>query len=222
MAKYMIHACNDRLWYVVNYLIPSMMEQGIDEQDVKLYLDEKNQGCLESCMLAFLSVPIDDEGTWHLQDDVILCSDFKKRTEELDIEYHNNVVCGFCYEKDDRARNVGPVGVKEMWYSFPCIRIPNKLARGCADWYFRYVKFAKEYQVWIHAKKYDDSVFDVYLQDYHPKETILNVKPNLVDHVDYLIGGSKVNATRPEKETHTIFFDDKYLIDELRKKLLTT
>ena len=26
----MIHACEDRMWYVENYLVPSLQEQGID------------------------------------------------------------------------------------------------------------------------------------------------------------------------------------------------
>lgn len=218
MANYLIHACTDRLWYVQDYLIPSMKAQGICDHNIAIYLDENNEGCLESCMKAFLSVPIDNEGTWHLQDDVIVCSDFKERTEELGSE---RIVCGFCYENDDRKKFVGKVSIKHLWYSFPCVKIPNKIARGCADWYFRYAKYAREYNTWVKLRKYDDSMFDIYLQDYHGDEQILNVVPNLVDHIDYLIGGSIVNNIRPEKETHSMFFKDRFLIDELERKLLT-
>ena len=201
MAKYLIHASTKRLWYVQEYLIPSMLEQGIVKNNISVYVDVNNEGCLESCMKAFLSVPIDNDGTWHLQDDVIVCSDFKERIEELDSE---RIVCGFCYENDDRKKFVGKVGVKHLWYSFPCIRIPNQ--------------YAREYSVWVKVQKNDDSMFDIYLQDYHGDEQILNVVPNLVDHVDYLIGGSIVNNIRPEKETHSMFFKDRFLIDELERK----
>ena len=32
--KYMIHTCEARLWYVEEYLIPSMLKQGIKEDDI--------------------------------------------------------------------------------------------------------------------------------------------------------------------------------------------
>ena len=212
--KYLIHTCNDRLWYVEKYLIPSMIEQGIDKDSILIYLDKENEGCLESCMKAFALV--DKTGyTWHMQDDVLICHDFKERTEQ---EYEG-VVCGYCYDKDDRKRYKGQVNVKEIWYSFPCIRIPNKIARACAKWYFNYAKTANEFRVWVKMKRYDDSMFHVFLEDYYPDMKILNLVPTLVDHVDYIIGGSIVNKIRPEKETHSVYFEDFYLIEELKKKL---
>ena len=30
LMECMIHACEDRMWYVENYLVPSLQEQGID------------------------------------------------------------------------------------------------------------------------------------------------------------------------------------------------
>lgn len=215
MIRYLIHTCNDRNWYVNEYLIPSMVEQGIDRNNIDIYLDKNNEGCLVSCMKAFSSV-ISDGHTWHLQDDVIICSDFKERTEK---EYEESIVCGYCYEKDGRKDYVGRVNPKEMWYSFPCIRISNRVARSCARWYFNYAQFQRCYQIWIKMKKYDDSMFEIYLQDYDPDVSILNLKPNLVDHVDYLIGGSVINDMRPEKETHALYFDEKYLLKKLEVRL---
>ena len=216
MAKYLIHASTKRLWYVQEYLIPSMLEQGIVKNNISVYVDVNNEGCLESCMKAFLSVPKNNKGTWHMQDDVIICTDFKERTEELDKE---RVVCGYCYSQDGRREFIGRVTPKQIWYSFPCIRIPNRIARGCANWYFNHAKFQTNYQTWVKLQKYDDSMFDIYLQDYHPQESVLNIVPNLVDHIDYLIGGSLINDNRPEKETHSMFFKDVFLIAELEKKL---
>lgn len=214
--KYMIHCCKQRLWYVYEYLIPSMIEQGINKEDIDVYLDKNNDGCLESCMKAFLSVPNDDESTWHMQDDIIICSDFKQRTEEL---YSERIICGYCYDKDYRKNVVGKCRPKEMWFSFPCIKIPNRIAKKCAKWYFNFAKSDRAYHTLVLAKKYDDSVFCSYLMDFYPNESVLNLKPNLVDHIDYLIGGSIVNKIRPEKETHAPYFEDTYLIKELEDKL---
>lgn len=213
--RYLIHTCNQRLWYVNDYLISSMIKQGIDRQNIAVYLDKNNDGCLESCMKSFLTVHKKGH-TWHLQDDILICDDFKERTEYA---YEESIVCGFCYDKDDRKRFVGRVNVKEMWFSFPCIRIENKIARDCAKWYFNYAKTAKEYRVLVNSKKYDDSMFFDYVADNWQTISVLNLKPALVDHVDYLIGGSIVNKIRPEKETHSVYFEDTYLISELEKQL---
>ena len=215
MANYLIHTCNQRFRYVKDYLIPSMINQGISKEDVQIYLDVNNDGCLESCMQAFMSVP-KDGNTWHLQDDVIICHDFKERTEK---DYQEDIVCGYCFVGDDKKRYIGSVSQRQMWYSFPCIQIPNKIARDCAKWFFNKAKRNPEDQVWIKMKKYDDSVFDVYLQDYHPDIKVLNLVPNLVDHIDYLIGGSVTNYMRPEKETRALYFEDIELIKDLENEL---
>ena len=54
MAKYVIHACPERMWYVDNYLIPSMRGQSIHNIDVRC--DNEHIGCLESCMQIFKSM----------------------------------------------------------------------------------------------------------------------------------------------------------------------
>ena len=36
MAKYLIHAYPNRLWYVKDFLIPSMVKQGIEYKGKKL------------------------------------------------------------------------------------------------------------------------------------------------------------------------------------------
>ena len=60
MAKYVIHACQQRKWYVDDYLIPSMLKQGINEDDITIWLDDKHQGNLFACMNCFKSMPDDD------------------------------------------------------------------------------------------------------------------------------------------------------------------
>lgn len=211
MAKYLIKSCPERVEYVQNYLIPSMLNQGIKDEDVTLFIDKEKRGCLETAMRAFAQASNDDGGIWYMQDDVIICHDFKERTEQHD----DGIVCGYCYELDDKKRYIGKVKPKEYWYSFPCIRIPNKIARKCANWFYNYVLYNNQYGVWIRSKKYDDTMFDLFMQDYYPLYEGLNLKPNLVDHIDYLIGGSVVNKIRPEKETHAAYFEDLYLVREL-------
>lgn len=218
MAKYMIHACLDRLWYVNEHLIPSMTEQGINREDIDIYLDEKKEGCLFACMKAFYSVSKEEVGTWHLQDDVLISSDFKKKTEEYSKDY---IVCGYCFTLDYSKVYTGFVEPKHMWFSFPCIYIPNKVARQCAKWFFNKVIKDRAYSVYVNSKRHDDTLFHWFVEDYYSDMKALNLVPNIVDHVDYLIGGSIVNAIRPDKETHAAYFEDNYLVDDLSKKLLT-
>lgn len=215
--KYSIHTCNDRLWYVQDYLVPSMVEQGINKFDINIWLDKDNEGCLQSCMKAFLSMPINNKDTWHMQDDVIISHDFKEKTEQ---KYGADIVCGYCYSLDGHRDITGFVEPKHMWYSFPCIRIPNKVARYCADWFYRKVMRDPAYGIYVRSKRFDDSLFHIFIEEYGDQLKILNLTPNIVDHIDYLIGGSIINYTRPEKETHAAYFEDEYLVKNLENILL--
>lgn len=77
--KYMIHACPKRMWYVSDYLIPSMLAQGIDKGNIIVWNDIDGVGNLASCLASFASCQEEGE-TWHLQDDVVICHDFAERT----------------------------------------------------------------------------------------------------------------------------------------------
>ena len=52
-AQYIIHACLDREWYVDEFLIPSMIEQGIPKENIEVWMDRNRDGCLLSCMKCF-------------------------------------------------------------------------------------------------------------------------------------------------------------------------
>lgn len=209
MAKYLIHTYPNRMWYVRRYLVPSMRNQGIT--DISVECDKSNIGNLKSCMKIFSMMPDDDEGCWHLQDDIVICHDFKERTEEHD----SGVVAGYVYAKSNMD---GEVNVQHIWYSFPCIRIPNRIARECAKWFYAN-KDNPEYIDRSSVNKYDDWFFREFLINKYPLMNVLNLKPNLVDHVDYLIGGSSVNKQRKSKQTRARYFEDVYLVDELENKL---
>ena len=218
MARYLIHACLDRYWYVNDFLSPSMIRQGIKEENIDVYLDKKREGNLMSCMKAFGSVPDDEDGIWHLQDDILLARSFKKVTEELD----SGIVCGHFYERHNYMKEyVGEVPVTQMWFSFPCIRIPNQIARGCAKYYWNDILPNRAYDPWIKAKKYDDTIFNLYMVEHHSDMRVINLVPNLVAHIDYLIGGTQAGQARGELEPMGTYFEEPELIDILRKELET-
>ena len=194
-----------------------MLDQGIDIDDIIVYNDSKHEGNLRACMNAFSIVDDDYKGTWHLQDDVLICSDFKKRTEEL--EEHDGVICAFsCLYDDDRKPGIGTVE-GHMWWSFPCIRIPNKIAKECATWADIYVWRDNQYGFWIRHKKGDDVIFRVFMESYHPNDEVLNLAPNLVEHIDFLLGGSLVNKQRTMKNVRSGYFDEPELVNNLREEL---
>ena len=51
--RYLIHACPQRLWYVNDYLIPSMLLQGVKRDDIEVWNDADGRGNLTSCMESF-------------------------------------------------------------------------------------------------------------------------------------------------------------------------
>ena len=121
--KVMIHAVPKRLWYVENYLIPSI------DGDVSVWVDDKGLGNLQSCMAAFASCKGGE--TWHLQDDVLLCRDFKERTEGLE-----GVVFGFCCEQfEDDPALIGRVyqetNLDNVVFPTPLCPTNNRCPIGC-------------------------------------------------------------------------------------------
>jgi hypothetical protein len=201
------------MWYVEDYLIPSLKEQNIENIDVRV--DKFNRGNLEQCMQIF-SIMTGDGGTWHLQDDIIICKDFKMRTEQ----FTSDVVCGFVWDRDTNKEKIGYVSLSDMWFSFPCIHIPNKMALECSQWFFNKARYDQKYMSWVAGKKYDDLFFREFLRIYYPDQKILNLKPNLVDHIDFLLGGTTVpGSIQRGEQVRAQYFEDLELVDELTKKI---
>lgn len=120
--KFLIHACPQRMWYVDEFLVPSLQAQGAT--DIEIWNDTEKKGNLFACMESFAS-RIGNGGTWHLQDDVIICHDFVERCEEHD----EGVVFGFaCRNFGDRLDAYGEVYAPDAWNSFQCVRIPDQWA----------------------------------------------------------------------------------------------
>lgn len=210
MAHYMIHAMPKRMWYVEKYLIPSLLKQGVYESQILVYNDSEKDGNLRACMKAFASVPDDDEGTWHLQDDVCICKDFKILTEAVDF----GLVCGFSSNLYDGPGKIGVVPLKKMWFSFPCIRIPNKYARDCSEWVLKYIIGNSVYEKYWKNGTNDDWAFRTYLKEKHKDDYAINLAPNLVDHVDYLLGGGTGKLKR-EKPCRAQYWKDEDVVREL-------
>lgn len=211
----MIHTYPKRLWYVEEYLIPSLLKQGIAKEDITVYNDINKDGNLRACMNAFALCPDDLEGTWHLQDDVIICKDFFKRTTN----YDNGLVCGFSskmYDGDTKSK-IGAVPRSRMWFSFPCMRIPNKMARGCAEWVTKYIIGNPVYKQYWEKGRNDDWAFRSYLKEFHKDCVALNIIPNLVDHVDYLLGGG--SGGKRKEQVRAQYWEDDDLVEELENAL---
>lgn len=216
MSKYMIHYCENRQWYVFDYLVSSMIEQGIDRNNIMFWPDLIGNGCLKSFINSMHHISQNfslEDGIWHLQDDVIISKDFKKQTEL----YDDGIVCGFCPSTRPEVKE-GIVYGEDMWFSFPCMRMPNHVADSFIKWFDAFCVGNKQYRMWIKANKYNDTFFHIYVEDYYNNVPILNLSPNIVDHIDFLLGGSTINQGRKEP-IRALYFEDIDLIDELEVKL---
>lgn len=214
--KILIHAVPERMWYVNEFLIPALRAQGAEK--IEIWNDETHEGNLAACMASFAARE-GDGGTWHLQDDVLPCRDFVTRCRDLD----DGVVFGFCCRNfGDRLDAFGQVYAPDAWNSFQCVRIPDAYARECAAW-VRSMRWDKEspsaeLPILWQLGKGDDTFFHEFLACRHPYDAVENVKPNLVEHVDWLLGGSTLQQWR-DYLARAEFWDDQDLIDALRERI---
>ena len=218
--KIIIHTCNKREWYVKDYLIPSLLLQGFQQQEIKVWQDYAGVGNLRSfvdCM-EWVSCNLESgSAAWHLQDDVLVSKNFKKI---VDVDYQG-VVCGFCYDKCDlmNINKFGRVPAQYMWFSFPCIRIPNSYCGEFVEWFNGLDLMGEgKYAKWFQSGKLDDAFWFDFMMQKHHREYVVNLKPNIVEHVDWLIGGSQVNADR-NRVCRTFYWGQEDLVDDLKKKL---
>ena len=216
MSQYVIHTMPKRLWYVNEYLIPSMLEQGINRNNITVFNDDKKLGNLQACLECFSQLP-EEGSTWHLQDDVIISHDFTQVTE---IPFNENTIaCGFCSRLYDKENPPGIVSPLEMWFSFQCILIPNRMARECVSWVRKCIIGNPVYTKYWDKGLNDDWCFRSYIRTEYPNCSIINITPNIVDHIDWLIGGSVASDFIRTQEFRSRYWNDIYLIDELERKL---
>ena len=221
--KVMIHACPKRMWYVENFLIPQLQAQGIT--DIIVWNDEKKEGNLASFVNSskFVKDNLNDLGVgiWHLQDDVLLSRNFKETAERMP----DNIICnGISHSDGEDSKLMGLQPINKCWWSFQCIYIPNKILAGFYEWFIKKCLIDKKYQGMVKARKYDDYFFALYLRNKYKKLKCYNMVPNIVQHIDYLIGGRIANANL-KMELRGKYWVEKELeeklkteIDEWRKK----
>lgn len=216
--RILIHAVPARMWYVRDFLVPQLRAQGAAADEVEIFLDDRKLGNLRACMEAFAARE-GDGGTWHIQDDVLPCRDFVRRCREMD---DRDVVMGFCSEAfGDDPDLTGTVYVPDLWHSFQCVRIPDSWARECAAWVRSRaweISPNPDLPVLWDAGKGDDSFFREYMMIVRGTGTAYNAAPCLVDHVDFLLGGSVLSQWRETWVRAALWYDDE-LVDELRERI---
>lgn len=212
MAKYLIHTCKDRYWYVRYYLVPSLKKQGITKDEILVYNDKCGDGQLTSLIKSYDL--IGDEDAWHLQDDVIISKHFK----EVADEHEKGIVCGFC---NSFSRGYpGYANIYSMWYSMPCIRIPGAIFKEFIDW-LKTAETQRRLKLYVDENKHDDVLLEIFLKENYPKLRVWNIAPNMVNHIDHLMGGSLINRGR-SKEPHEImatYWDEPELLEDITRKL---
>lgn len=221
--KYMIHTHIKRLWYVEDFLIPSMVKQGINEDNIIVILDDTNKGNLQSFLFSLkhiLKNPLlkNEKGIWHLQDDVLISSDFKKKSEYYGKK--DTIINGFVSNTYNslKLKNTGKQPLKNCWLSFPCIYIPNKYIEGFLSWLNVVKKEDRnDYKKRYESNRHDDFFMFMYLEETQGNINVYNLKPNIVDHIDYLIGNS-INKPRKEHVT-AYYFEEKELVKKLEKEV---
>ena len=215
--RVMIHAAPARMWYVKDFLVPRLRAQGLKKDQILIWNDKGRRGNLRACMDAFASCEGVPGGTWHLQDDVLPAPDFVRRAAEHD----RGIVAGFACRAFEHRRGLGHTGLQPpgtLWYSFQCLRIPNDVAAACAAW-FETVKDTPDFTAWTATGKKDDQFFRAFLQAKLPGAAVENLVPSLVEHVDWLVGGSLANQGRALRFERAAFWADEALVEELEKEL---
>ena len=207
-----IHAAPDRIKYVNEFLEPRLRAQGF--KDITVSNDTQRVGCRESYAKSFRSLP--DKGhTWHLQDDILPDRRFYQWATSEWAEYPG-IICGFgCGHYTPKERFGFARNSEDMFYSFPCIRIPNEVARDMIAWFDK----AKETDINILEKlpsgKFFDYFFKLYIGNNDKGIGIYNFFPNIVEHVDEYITGSLVNKQR-KYLAKAMQFEDAEAVEDLK------
>ena len=192
-----------------------MLEQGIEKDQIEVWMDSNRDGCLFSCMKCFAEYGKRGSGRWHMQDDVVISRDFREKTEK----YNEGIVSGF-YRREWQSftPQEGRVPAVYHWNSFQCVRIPDKYIAECAEWFFTDAAYRDTYRETVESKKCDDSMWYDFLTECHLEETVLNLNPSIVDHVDFLLGGSVINKWRGHYARGDLW-EDEEAFENLKAKL---
>lgn len=114
-----------------------------------------------------------DSPTVHLEDDLVLCRDFKNRLEAIVAEHPSEVVQLFSMRKDDLTEGTRRIPGRRFCMG-QCFYLPRGMSRDILSYYEAGWKRIQE-----HPTGLDLMVAD-YLGD--NRISYLNIVPNLVDH----------------------------------------
>lgn len=195
----LIHASPQRMKYVTGFLVPKL-----NGNCITVWNDHEAKGNIRAYMKSMEHLIGGD--TWHLEDDVLPDRHFNEWAERL--KDFKGIVCGF---GSKGGKNVlGEAEAEDMWYSFPCIRIPNDYIQGFLDW----IEYGNDMDVALRMQigKGIDFLFRKYVMS-HPIP-IYHHNPCMVEHIDDLIGGSLINIR--EEPIRAIRFEDTERLEELK------
>ena len=217
---YVVHTSPKRINFVQEYMIPCFKRYGIT--DIIIWNDEKMEGQLHAwtkCAEWIVLNKQEFDGTWHLEDDVIPCKNFKTISE--DKAKDGIIVQGFTtnYKFADFKGKTGIVSVKDLPYGMQCIYIPNFYLKGYIYFVSEFVnKGAYKKRQYDCGTLYSDNVFRGFLRKYC-RNAVVNVLDNcMVEHIDYLIGGRSVKQTSVDrKATKFDNYEEVELLKEWRE-----
>lgn len=205
----LIHAAPERIHYVKGFLAPRLMRQGFD--DVKVWEDKDRKGNLKAYLESYQSLPFDGD-TWHLEDDVL--PDRRFYTWAKGLENYQGIINGYGTRGLFSERMFGEVRMlQHMFYSFPCIRIPNDLIHLFLEWFETCDR--NDVKRKVEQNRGIDFILRAYLEE-HPTP-YLNHKPCMVEHIDDYLTGSLVSI-RGETPKAICFEDDESL-EEMKRWL---
>ena len=79
----------------------------------------------------------------------------------------------------------------------------------------------KKYRAYFDENKHDDVFLEMYLTQNFPTLRVWNLAPNIVNHIDHLIGGSLINQGR-NKSTEFImskYWNEPELLNDIERRL---
>lgn len=200
----LIHSSPERMDYVTRYLLPKL--SGLK---ITVWCDHEKSGNLKAYLDSYKELPLEGN-TWHLEDNVLPDRHFKQWIAEM--ESFEGIVCG--YGSKGYKNVLGLIEHPEdMWYSFPCIRIPNAYLRDMLPWLEEVQKNDRDIAHKVEAGKGIDYIFRRYAID-HPIP-IYHHTPCMVEHIDDLIGGSLTNVR--SQSPKAVRFDDTEGLEELKR-----
>ena len=91
-------------------------------------------------------------------------------------------------------------------------------ARWCAEWVLKYIIGNPVYRQYWEKGVNDDWAFRQYLKEFQRDCCALNIMPNLVDHVDYLLGGGSGGMRKDLCRSQ--YWEDDDLVEELENALV--